>query len=69
MKLQKRLSRKYKNKTYYKYLIVLPEDDIIKSGIKEGEELISEVRRGEIVLRKVTSKWKPYCQEQKQKKK
>lgn len=52
MKLQKRLSRRYKDKLYYKYIIVIPEEDIAKSGIKEGNDLISSVKRGEITLRK-----------------
>lgn len=52
MKLQKRLSRKYKDKIYHKYIIVMPQEDIKKSGFKEGDEIISEVERGEIRLKK-----------------
>ena len=52
MKLQKRLSRKYKDKEYYKYLIVIPEEEIIKSGFKEGDELKIETEKGEIKVKK-----------------
>ena len=52
MKVQKRLSRIYKNKRYYKYIVVIPEKDIKNARIKEGDELISEIKKGEIKLRK-----------------
>jgi len=52
MKVQKRLSRTYKNKNYYKYLIIIPEEDIKKAGIKEGDELVTNVKKGEIKLKK-----------------
>lgn len=52
MKLQKRLSRTYNNKDYYKYLVVIPEEDIKKAGFGEGEELISEIKKGKIVLKR-----------------
>jgi bifunctional DNA-binding transcriptional regulator/antitoxin component of YhaV-PrlF toxin-antitoxin module len=56
MQLQRRLSRRYKNKEYHKYLIVIPEGDIKKSEIKVGDELISEIKKGEIILRRAYSK-------------
>ena len=52
MKLQKRLSRIYKNKKYYKYLLVIPEKEIKKSGFKEGNELVIETKKGEIKIKK-----------------
>ncbi len=52
MKLQKRLSRIYNGKKYYKYIIVIPEDDIINADLKEGDELISKSKKNEILLRK-----------------
>jgi len=52
MKLQKRLSRKYKNKEYHKYILVLPEKAIKKAGFREGDELKSEIKKGEIKLKK-----------------
>ena len=51
MKLQKRLSRKYKNKEYYKYILVIPEKDINNAGFKERDELFTEIKKGEIRLR------------------
>lgn len=52
MRLQKRLSRKYKDKKYHKYIIVLPEKEVIKSGFREGDELKVETKGGEIKLKK-----------------
>ncbi len=52
MKLQKRLSRKYKDKEYYKYVVVVPEKEIKKSGFKEGEELKIQSKKGEIIIKK-----------------
>jgi formylmethanofuran dehydrogenase subunit D len=52
MKLQKRLSRKYKGKNYHKYILVIPEKEIKKSGFKEGQELKINSKKGEI---KITS--------------
>ena len=52
MKLQKRLSRIYKGKKYYKYILVIPEKDIRESGFKEGDELNSKTKGGEIKIRK-----------------
>ncbi len=52
MKLQKRLSRKYKNKEYYKYILVVPNKEIKKSGFKEGQELKIETKKGEIKIKK-----------------
>ena len=53
MKLQRILSRIYKGKGYYKYLLVIPEKDIKKAKFKEGDELESEVKEREIKIRKV----------------
>ena len=50
MKLQKRLSRVYKDKKYHKYLIVIPEKEIKNSGFKEGEELKIKAKKGEIKI-------------------
>jgi len=52
MKLQKRLSRIYKNKKYYKYLLVIPEKEIKKSGFKAGNELVIETKKREIKIKK-----------------
>jgi len=52
MRIQKVSSRVYKNKEYHKYVIVLPEEDIKKANLKEGDELFSEVKDKEIILKK-----------------
>ena len=53
MKLQKRLSRVYKGKEYYKYILVIPEKEVIKSKLKEGDELQLESKEREIKMRKL----------------
>ena len=52
MKLQKRLSRIYKDKKYYKYILVIPEKEIEKAEFKEGDELKSETKKGEIKIKR-----------------
>ena len=51
MKLQKQLSKKIRDKTHHKYVVVIPKDLIEKAGFKEGDELEAEARKGEIKLR------------------
>lgn len=48
MKIQKHKTRK--NKNYYKYVVVIPEDKLKESGFKEGDELEAEAKKGEIKL-------------------
>ena len=45
MKLQKQKARKYKDKTIYKYIIVIPPKDIEELGWKEGIELEGTIIR------------------------
>ncbi len=52
MKLQKMLSRIYKGKRYYKYILVIPEKDVKKAQFKEGDELKIESKKREIKIRK-----------------
>ena len=52
MKLQRRLSRIYKGKRYYKYVLVIPEKEIKKAKFKEGDELKPITKDGEIKIRK-----------------
>ena len=53
MKLQKQLSKKAGDKTYYKYVVVLNEKDVKEAGFKEGDELEAEVeKKGEMRLRR-----------------
>jgi formylmethanofuran dehydrogenase subunit D len=51
MQLQKRLSRKYKDKEYVKYIIVISPSDIEKLGWKEGDELEPEIKNGKLVIK------------------
>ncbi len=51
MKIQKQLSNKRKNKTYYKYAILLPPMQVKESNL-EGYELESEIKGDEIIIRK-----------------
>lgn len=48
MKLQKHKTRK--DKDYFKYVIVIPEEKVKESGFKEGDELEAEAKKGEIKL-------------------
>ena len=50
MKLQKQKSD-YK-RGYSKYVIVIPEDLIKKSDLKESDELVGEADRHRIILKK-----------------
>ena len=48
MKLQKHYTRK--DKKYHKYEVVIPNDIVEKSKLKEGDELEAEAKEGKIVL-------------------
>lgn len=50
MKLQKHYTRK--DKSQWKYELVMPKEHVEKSGFKEGEELEAEAKNGEIKIRK-----------------
>ncbi len=52
MKVMKEKSREYNGKEYYRYRINIPEKIIEEAGIKEGDELEAEVKKGEIKLKK-----------------
>jgi len=52
MKIQRQVSDKRGDKTYYKYVIVLKEKDIKKANFKPGDELQAEAKKGEIKLRR-----------------
>ena len=53
MHLQKQQSRKYKEKVYPKYLIVIPPKDVEKLGWTEKDELESVIEYGKLVIEKV----------------
>lgn len=50
--LQKRLSRKYKDKEYHKWVIIIPDEDIKFAGLKAGDKLNVESEQGKIRLNK-----------------
>jgi len=52
MKIQRQLSKKRGDKEYYRYVIVLPDDILKKAGLKKGDELEAEAKKGEVRLRK-----------------
>jgi len=52
MKLQKQLSRKYGDKEYPKWVIVVPPKEIEVLGWSEGEPLESEVSGEELIVRR-----------------
>lgn len=52
MRLQRILSRIYKEKKYYKYVLVIPEKDVKKAKFKEGDEFKTEVKEGQIKIKK-----------------
>lgn len=51
MKILKEKSREYKDKAYHKFKINIPSKIIEEAGFKEGDELKTEVKKGEIKLR------------------
>ena len=52
MKLQKRLSRIYKGKKYYKYILVIPEKEIKNAKLDVGENLLIKSQKGELIISK-----------------
>lgn len=52
MKLIKHRGRKYGDKDYYKYTVVIPNKIIKLLGWKGGEELTVNVKRKKVVIEK-----------------
>lgn len=52
MRVLKVKSRNYKGRQYFKYRINIPAEDLEKAGFKEGDELESNISKGEIKLKK-----------------
>jgi len=50
MKLQKRLSRKFKEKEYSKWVVVIPPNKVKELNWKEGEELEPKIWHGKLIL-------------------
>jgi len=59
MRVIKEKSREYNGKLYYKYKINLPAKIISRANIKEGDELIAEVKKDKIEIKKKSSCKKP----------
>jgi len=53
MKLQKQVAYKYKDKTHYKYVLVIPQDTISELGWNEGQELKVKVEQTQLILESV----------------
>ncbi|MEK6830080.1 MAG: hypothetical protein AABY15_08250 [Nanoarchaeota archaeon] len=51
MKIVKVKTRKYKEKTYYRYRIDLPEEKMKEAELKEGDDLNIEAKKGELKLK------------------
>jgi len=58
MKIQKHKTREVKGKEYYKYIVVIPNDQVEGLGWKEGENLNSEIRKDSLVLSQSKNKTK-----------
>jgi len=52
MKLQRQSVGKVGDKEYYKYAVVIPNEEVEKADFKEGDELVAESKKGEVRLRK-----------------
>ncbi|MBS3081007.1 AbrB/MazE/SpoVT family DNA-binding domain-containing protein [Candidatus Pacearchaeota archaeon] len=52
MKLQSQISRKYGEKEYRKYWVVISEKLVKKLGWKRGEDLEAEVKGDKLVIEK-----------------
>lgn len=52
MKIQKHFVNKRGNKSYYKYVVVIPPEKIKEAEFSDDEELEADAKKGEIRLRK-----------------
>ena len=50
MKLQKQVAYKYKDKTHYKFVLIIPQDVISELGWQEGQELNSQIDGTKLIL-------------------
>lgn len=51
MRLQRQLAGIYQGKKYNKWVIIIPPQHIKTLEWKEGQELVSEVRKGQLMVR------------------
>ncbi len=52
MKIEKVKSRRYRDKQYHKFRLIIPNKIMEKTGFKEGDELEAEAKKGEVKLRR-----------------
>jgi len=52
VKIQKQFVNKRGDKSYYKYVLVLPPELLSSSNFHEGDELTAEAKKGEIKLKR-----------------
>lgn len=50
MKLQKQVAYKYKEKTHYKYVVLVPQDIVYDLGWEAGQELLPKIDGRKLVL-------------------
>ena len=54
MKLQSQVSRRYEDKEYIKYWVVIPSKILKMLKWKSGQELEPEVKDGKLIIKKKT---------------
>jgi len=52
MKILSQISRKYKDKFYRKFLIIVPKKILDDLGWKAGQEIKANIKKGELVINK-----------------
>jgi len=50
MRLQRHFARTVKGREYFKWVVVIPSEDVIELGWAEGEELKSKMHQGGLLL-------------------
>lgn len=50
MKLQRQVAYKYKDKTHYKYVVVIPQDVIADLGWEAGQELEIDIEGPRLII-------------------
>ena len=50
MKLQKQVAYKYKDKTHYKFVLIIPQDVISKLGWDAGQELHMNIDGSKLII-------------------
>ena len=56
MKLQRQISRRVENREYSKYVVVVPPDEVVRLGWKEGQELEHEVKEQTLIVKPARKK-------------